>query len=658
MAADRQKPKPEKRMALLPALLFFLVLCTFLPCLRNGFVSIDDPIYVSQNPQVSQGLTWESLKWAWGSTEAQNWHPLTWMSHLLDVQLFGLNPWGHHATSVVLHALNTALLFLLLRRMTGARWRSFAVAAVFGLHPLRVESVAWISERKDVLSVCFWLLATWAYVRYAATERPKLGPRSPTPEIRSAKSEIRNPKIKGSPRAEVQGSRLEVHPLPSLSPASRRFWYWTAVGLFACGLLCKPMLVTLPFALWLFDYWPLRRWPQTPVKGLLLEKIPFLALAAASSVVTYVVQARGGAVTPMDTLGLSARLGNALVSYARYVGMSVWPVDLCAIYPHPGHWPAATVAAAGVALAVVSALTLWRRQTQPYLAVGWFWFLGTLVPAIGLVQVGRQALADRYTYIPSIGLWLAVVWGADKLTESWRHRETLARVVVVTAMIVCILLTVRQIGYWRDTNAMYARAQEVTQRNCLASSLLTRELERNGEVDKAVAMYQEALQINPYRTEVRCDLADLLLKQRRPDEALAQFQKAVALDPGDFWAHERLGGLCQNLGRLDEAVDELNQAIRLKPDYADAYSDLGNCYGLKGRPDDAIRCFEQAVKLKPSSAQNHRELGVGLANLGRWAEAIDQFQQTLQLDPSDAQARVNLNAALQEQAKTEKGGNR
>jgi tetratricopeptide (TPR) repeat protein len=632
-------------MALLPALLFFLVLGTFLPCLWNGFVSFDDPLYVSQNPHVSQGLTWESLKWAWSSTEAQNWHPLTWISHLLDVQLFGLNPWGHHATNVVLHALNTAMLFLLLQRMTGARWRSLAVAALFGLHPLRVESVAWVSERKDVLSVCFWLLTTWAYVRYA--------------KIESQKFKAQSQESKSKPRSKKLNPRLQVQSAPSPLLASRRFWYWAAVLLFGCGLLCKPMLVTLPFALLLLDYWPLKRFTiydlRFTIFRLVWEKIPFLVLAAVSSVVTYMVQERGGAVTPGDTLSLFARLGNALVSYARYVGMSVWPVDLCIIYPHPGHWPAGTVVGAALALAVVSALILWRRQTLPYLAVGWFWFLGTLVPAIGLIQVGRQALADRYTYIPSIGLWLAVVWGADKLTERWRNRETLARAAGATALVVCIVLTVRQISYWKDTKALYARAREVTQRNWIASAGLASELQRVGEVDAAVAMYQESLQYNPHRTEVRCRLADLLAERRRLDEALAQFQMAVNLEPGDLYANEREGGVLQDLGRLDEAIEQWNKVLRLKPDDADAYSNLGNCYGLKGRAEEAVRCFEQAVKLKPASAQNHRELGVGLANQGRWDAAIDQFQQALQLDPADAQARGNLNAAVQDKARAGKG---
>ncbi len=592
---------------LLAVVLFLLVLGTFLPCLWNGFVNLDDPSYASRNPHVQQGLTWESLKWAWSSTESSNWHPVTWISHLLDGQLFGLNPIGHHATSVLLHALNTALLFLLLKKMTGARWRSFIVAALFGVHPLRVESVAWISERKDVLSLFFWLLTTWAYVRY-------------------------------TDESKIQNSKYKV-------------FYGLSLFLFALGLMAKSMLVTLPFTLLLLEYWPWRRWPQIPVKRLLLEKVPFLVLAAADSLVTFVVQDQGGSVTPTDALSVSARFGNAIVSYVRYVGEIAWPAHLCAVYPHPGHWPAGTVAGAGLALAVVTAAVLWQWRGAPYLAVGWFWFLGTLVPVIGLVQVGRQAIADRYTYIPSIGILLAAVWGVAKLTEHWRNRENPARVAVATALVVCMALTVHQIGYWKDSKTLFSHAMNITQRNWIASAYLASELQHDGEADKATAMYQESIQFNPYHSEVRCKLAGMLLEHRRFDEALEQYQKAAALDATDLESRRGLGATLQDMGRLDEAIDEFNQVIRLKPDDADAYSNLGNCYGLKGRVDEALRCFEQAVKLKPKSAQNHREFGVGLANQGHWDEAINQFQQAIQLNPSDTQARQNLDAAIQVKAK-------
>jgi tetratricopeptide (TPR) repeat protein len=601
MAVDRRNSY-HAPSALLPALLFFLVLGTFLPSLRNGFVNLDDQSYVTDNPHVRQGLTRQSLKWIWGDTDSSNWHPLTWVSHMLDSQVFGVNPAGHHATSVLLHAVNAALLFLLLRKMTGALWHSFAVAALFGLHP------SWISERKDVLSAFFWILTMWAYVRYA----------------RDVKSRISNFKLS----------------------------YLLSLVFFVLGLLSKPMLVTLPFALLLLDYWPLRRWPQTPVKRLLLEKMPFLLLAAASCVVTFQMQQRDNSVTPADTLRLSARLANAVVSYARYLGMTAWPVDLCVMYPHPGYWPAETVAGAALLLAAVTGWVLWRKGSMPYLAVGWFWFLGTLVPAIGVVQVGRQALADRYTYIPSIGLWMAVVWAAARLMEHWRHREAIARAVLAGAIVTCVALTVHQIGYWQDTKTLFEHAINVTRRNWIATSSLADEFQHEGRVNDAVEMYQQTLKINPYHGDVWLKLGNIMLAQRRFDEAQADFQKAVELDPADIYAHRGLGSVFQDTGRFDEAIEQFNQVLRFKPDDSDSYSNLGNCYGMKGRPDDAIHCFEQAVKLKPKSAQNHRELGIGLANKARWDEAIDQFQQTLQLDPSDAPARQLLNSALRDKART------
>jgi protein O-mannosyl-transferase len=662
MAADRKQTKAAPGSAMLAGVLLLLVSGTFLPCLWNDFINFDDPLYVTDNPHVKQGLTWESFKWAWSSVEAQNWHPLTWLSHMLDAQFFGVNPMGHHAGNVFLHAMNTALLFLLLHKMTGARWRSFAVAALFGLHPLRVESVAWVAERKDVLSVLFWLLTTRAYVRYTEMRNPapssdeteRRAPSRRVPDTRQQRAgsgdrrSIRSAKSAGSTLAETADATSSFF-------ASRAFWYCAAVAFFACGLLAKPMLVTLPFALLLLDYWPLRRWPQTSVQRLVLEKIPFLILAIASSVVTYLVQEHGGAVTPADTVGLSARFANALVSYLRYIGMSFWPSDLCFMYLHPGNWPAATVTAAGMVLAAVTAIAIWRRQTMPWLAVGWLWFAGTLVPVIGIVQVGRQALADRYTYIPSIGFWLAVVWSTAKLIEKWRYREKTAWTLGVAGTVACITLTVHQIGFWKDNKALYSHARNSITRNWFADAWLAKALEHDGELDAAAAMYQESLQINPRHTEVRCGLGDLLAKQQRYDEALAQFQTAVKLDPTEVYSHYRLGGISQNLGHYDAAIDEYSQVIRLKPDFADVYSDLGNCYGMTGRTDDAIRSFEQAVKLKPGSAQNHRELGVGLANAKRWDEAIAQFQAALQLDPSDTQAQGNLNAAFQARSGAVKG---
>ena len=591
MGVDRRKTKSPEQKPWLPVLLFCLVTGTFLSCLQNGFVNLDDPSYAWQNPHVQNGLTWESLKWAWSNTESSNWHPLTWMSHLLDGQLYGLNPKGHHATSVLFHSANTALLFLLLQRMTGARWRSFLVAALFGVHPLRVESVAWVSERKDVLSTFFWILTVWAYARYAAHLKSKI--------------------------------------------SNFKWFYGLSLLFFVLGLLSKSMLVTLPFVLLLLDYWPLGRWGLTPARRLLLEKIPFLMLAAADSAVTFVVQKKSGSVTPADAMPVPLRLANAVVSYMRYLGKTAWPVDLAAMYPHPGHWPTLTVVGSASLLAIITALALWRWRTMPYLAVGWFWFLGTLVPVIGLVQIGRQALADRYSYIPSIGLFMAVIWTAAKLTERWRNQAAFAGTAGVAAIAICIPLTARQIGFWKDSKTLFGHALDVNQRDWIDTAYLATEFERDGQLDEAINLYQQSIQINPYHGEVRYKLAGIMLQRRRYEEALEQFQKGVALEPNDFALNQGLGAVLQDMGRLDEAIVQFNQVLRLKPNDADTYSNLGNCYGLKGRTEDAIRCLAQAVKLKPQSAQNHRELGVGLERGGRLDEAIQQFQAALQLDPSD-----------------------
>jgi tetratricopeptide (TPR) repeat protein len=617
MAVNRRSVKSTTLRPWLPIVLFFIVVGTFLSCLRNGFVNLDDQAYVTQNVHVKEGLTRDSLSWIWGDTQSSNWHPLTWVSHMLDSELFGMHPEGHHATSVLLHALNTVLLFLVFRKMTGAPWRSFAMAALFGVHPLRVESVAWISERKDVLSGLFWMLTLWAYARYAG---------------------------------ETENS--SVHK-PVAGQSSRpKLFYGAALVLFALGLLAKPMLVTVPFVLLLLDYWPLGRWPRLSLKRLLWEKVPFFALAAASSIVTVIAQQRGGSVTPMDTLSLSARLGNAIVSYIRYLGMNAWPVDLCVMYPHPGHWPVSTVIGAGLVLTAVTGIVLWQWRRLPYLAFGWFWFLGVLVPTIGLVQVGRQALADRYTYLPSIGLWTAVVWGGFKWIEHWRHREILGRAVTIVAIGIYMVLTILQIGYWKNSETLFRHAMLVTKRNWIVATSLGDQLQSDGQTDQAMAMYQEAITINPYHAEVWYKLGLLFLNRGQFDQAVPRLQKAVALEPDDIYARKGLGAALQDMGRLDEAIDQFNQVVRLKPSDADAYSNLGNCYGMKGQLNDAIRCLNQAVKLKPNSAQNHRELGVGLANNARWNEAIDQFQQAINLDPSDTQAKADLDAANQAKART------
>jgi tetratricopeptide (TPR) repeat protein len=606
----RHRSEAQPKSGILPCIiLFFLVVVVFLPSLRNGFFSLDDGLYVTANPHVTPGLTLQGISWAWRTSEASNWHPLTWISHMIDCQLFGLNPEGHHATSLLLHALNTVLLFLFLKQATGAFWKSFIVAALFGVHPLRVESVAWVAERKDVLSALFWLLTLLAYLRYT----------------RAGNSQKDNLKF-----------------------------YFLALFLFALGLMSKPMLVTLPFALLLLDFWPLKRWSKSSAGKLLVEKVPFLLLALVSSIVTYTVQRKGGAVIPTESLPFQARFGNAVVSYARYLGKTICPINLSPIYPHPGYWPPEAVAGAALLLLGITAVVLWQRRAMPYLSMGWFWFLGTLVPVIGLVQVGLQAMADRYTYIPSIGLLVGLVWAFAKLTEPLKNRDVLRCFAAAAAVFACIVITARQIAYWKDSITLYEHAIRVTDKNWFAMDSLGNEFRHNGNENDAIAEYQEALQINAYRNDVRDNLGALLIRQRRFTEALEQFQIAASQDPTGVSAQQGIGTALQDMGRLDEAIAQFKKVIRLKPDYADAYSNLGNCLGMKGDGDGALKCFQEAVKLDPKSAENHRDLAVGLLNHGRITEGIDELRQALQIDPSDIQAQQNLRSALQSQANSGK----
>jgi len=495
---------------------------------RLGFV-FDDTEYILRNQTLQQGLTLGSLGWALTAMYAANWHPLTWVSHLLDYQLFGLNPAGHHAISAVLHAINVALLFAVLRRLTGSTWRSWFVAALFAVHPLRVESVAWVSERKDVLSLFFGLLTVGAYRRYTA------------------------------------------------APGKKR--YLVFASLFALGLLSKPMLVTFPFVLLLLDYWPLGRLQPagstTPggisaraLFRLAREKAPLLLLSLASCAVTYAAQAAGGALIPGLSPPIGARVANALVSGARYLGMTGWPVDLAAFYPYPlsGH-PAWQVAASAALLVSVTALCVAVRRSAPALVVGWLWFLGTLIPVIGLVQVGRQALADRYTYLPHAGLLLLVVWGSAALARKARAAVPLALAGGVAIVALCALAQ-RQVDTWRDEFSLAGHAVSVTRGNSFMHYNLGVALSAAGRTDEAIAAYREALRIFSAEPDAHYNLAVLLSKRGEQVEAILNYLRALKVQPNDASAHNNLGSLLYRQGRTVEAIDHFRQAVALKPDDA------------------------------------------------------------------------------------------
>ena len=547
-------------------------LLLFVPVLDFRFVNYDDPVYVYENAEVRQGLNGETLAWAWTTGAAANWHPLTWMSHLLDVSVYGVRARGHHATSAALHALNAALLFALLDRATRRRGRSAVVALLFATHPLHVQSVAWVAERKDVLSTLFWFAATWAYVRHAE------------------------------------------------APSVRRWGVVT--GLYALGLTAKPMLVTLPFALALLDLWPLSRWERADAAGrrlLILEKVPWVALAVASSVVTYLVQRAGRAVGGIEQYPLSARLGNAVLAYGAYLRRTVWPSDLAIFYPHPGtHVVWDQVAAWALVLLAASAGVVWLRRRFPWLLVGWFWFVGTLVPTLGLVQVGEQAMADRYSYVPLVGIFLLAVWGIAELVPIQAARIALAG----AALIACSVATrTRELPAWRDSAALWERALEVTEGNYTAMLNLAALRIEQSRLKDAAALLEEAVRLRPDNPMIRSNLGLVLTHLGRNDEAAVHYQRALALEPNYPEAHSNLGYWLATKGRRDEAIAHWQEAIRLAPDYPEPWNHWGSQLTREGKWEEAEEKLRRAIALRGSYAEAHAYLAVVLWYRGQQDEA-------------------------------------
>ena len=588
---------------------------------NHEFINYDDNLYITENDQVQKGLSRESVVWAFTTTHAANWHPLTWLSHMVDFQLYGLNPKGHHLTNVFFHLLNTLLLFFVLQRMTGSIWRSGFVAALFALHPLHVESVAWVAERKDVLSTLFWLLTIWAYNWYV--ERP------------------------------------------------RRTRYLLTLLTFALGLMAKPMLVTLPFVLLLLDYWPLERFrveqtgsnttatsralktQRSSFPLLLWEKTPFFALTAVSGVVTLFAQKSGGALGAMDIYPVKIRIANTLVSYVSYIGKMIWPQNLAVFYPHPGQsltvWQAAF---AGLLLVVVSVVVIRARRRYPYLLVGWLWYVGTLVPVIGLVQVGMQAMADRYTYVPLIGLFIAIAWGAPDLLAKWRYRRAIITTsvgIVLSAMTICTWL---QVQHWKSSITLFEHALQVTSKNHVAHNNLGNTLEQQGKIDEAIHHLSKALELKPDFAGAHNNLGNALAKQGNFNGAVAHFSKAIQLKPDFAGAHLNLGNALEQQDRVGEAIFHFARALQLKPDFAEAYYNMGNVMARQGKFNEAVSHFSKALQFKPYFAEAHNNLGTILARQGKFNEAIFHFSEALRLKPDYLQARTNLDLILQMVGKT------
>ena len=645
---DREARAKAPKDLLICLLLLGAVWAVFGQVRHFPLVDFDDLIYVTDNRHVAAGLTLESVSWAFTRSYEGYWAPLTWLSYMADVQFAGLDGGALHLTNVLLHAASTCLLFVLLQRATRARWSSAFVAALFAIHPLHVESVAWVAERKDVLSGFFWFLTCWAYFRYV--ERP--GPVA----------------------------------------------YALVVGSFACGLMSKPMIVTLPVVLLALDVWPLGRLsiraaaegagsrrPSSPplqrsLAWLLGEKAPLVAMSLVVAAVTFVTQRNAGGVASLDVIPPLTRIGNALLSYVIYLAKMVWPSRLAALYPHPLAVPAWQAVAAGLALAAVTVLVVRAARRRPYLLTGWLWYLVSLLPVLGLIQAGVQARADRYTYVPMVGVGIMVAWG---LADLVRGSAALGRALAAAA---CVILSVhgvvarQQVQYWQDSETLFRRALSVTTDNYVVHTALGKAVRQNGRVDEAIAQFQEAIRLRPDFAEAHDALGEALNAAQRPgealphlaeavrlspatsgylvnlasalaslgrtDEAAASYREAIRRAPGSAQARSGLGGALVAQGRFEEARGELNEAIRLDPGYAAAHHNLGALLSRMGRGDEAVGQFLEVVKLTPESVQAHLDLGTLLANQGRIDEAIAELAVAARLKPDEVMVRNNLGGAL------------
>ena len=590
--APQAQPTPSSFLVCLG--LAFITFAVYASVLGHKFVYFDDKAYITENPHVRSGLSTTEIGWAFSHGYVGNWHPLTWISHMLDCQLWGLSPTGHHFSSLLLHIANSVLLFLVLVDMTAERWRSALVAALFAWHPLHVESVAWVSERKDVLSAFFFMLTLLAYSKYAQA--------------------------------------LCVHEVRSTKHGAR--WYALTLVLFALGLMAKPMLVTVPFVLLLIDYWPLRRFSAGDAAKwrvlyrIVLEKAPFFVLAGASSAVTFWIQQRAGAISSLEQVPVSLRMQNALISYVAYIIKLFWPVNLAAFYPFRVVGNEFEIVGSILLLLAATVGVLITGRRFPFLPIGWFWYVGMLVPVIGLVQTGGQAMADRYTYLPSIGLFMVLAWA---IPEKWLQRPYFRSPAVVCAVLVlssCLVTTAAQLRYWTDNNTLFEHALAVTSNNAFAHANLAESLRDEGDSDGAVRELSLALDIKPNYREARLNLGSVLLLQGRSEDAIAQFQEAVRLYPGYAIAHNNLAEALMERGRLKEAIDHCQTALKLQPELPDA---LNNLAWLRATaPDPSDRDGKEAERLASKAAEltNHRHpafldtLAAALAENGQFEEAI------------------------------------
>jgi cytochrome c-type biogenesis protein CcmH/NrfG len=581
---------------------------------RNfNFLGYDDNSYVYENPFVLNGLTKNSVIWAFTTTYSANWHPLTWLSHMFDCQFFDKNPGRMHLVNLFLHLANTLLLFTVFRKMTGKLWQSAFVAAAFALHPMHVESVAWISERKDVLSTLFWLLTMYAYVRYV----------------------------------EIGADFQPAQTRPGLSRTKLRKWfsYVAALVFFALGLMSKSMLVTLPFVLLLLDYWPLNkiRNPLSKIRNLLLEKIPFFVLAGLSCVITFLAQRSGSAIAGAGILSLIDRIANAFLSYARYLGKLFVPKNLAVFYPFDSSaiqtWQ---VVMCVLLLIVITILVIYFGRNRKYLPVGWFWYVGTLVPVIGFVQVGAQAYADRYTYIPYTGLFIMLAWDLPEILTKWQYRKFALNISTALVLAVLGMVSYRQVGYWKNNYTLFLHAVEATNDNAVAYNNLGNACLEFGRYQDAVESLKQALKIKPGFVNAYLGLGMAYVNLGKYQDAIEAYQQVIKIRPDLMEAYLNLGAVYRNVGRWQEAIETYREALRIKPDFAEAYFNLGNACLDLDQYKEAIDAFRQAIRIKPYYVDAHFNLGIAYLAAGDKYSAIEEYKILKTIDVKEADQLYSL----------------
>ncbi len=594
------------------ALIILVTLAVYWQVTGYEFIRMDDKLYVTSNTHVTAGLTHDSVLWSLSGRGVGNWHPLTWLSLMTDYQIGGMHPQVFHITNILFHLISVLLLILVLSRMTGSFWRSVFVGALFALHPLHVESVAWISERKDVLSAVFWMLTLIAYVRYK--ERPGIAA------------------------------------------------YLCVALAFICGLMSKPMLVSLPFVLLLLDYWPLRRIGSaddgsranhTPIEKLLWEKAPMFALVAASCVITYFAQQEGKAVSSFASIPMGARLSNALVSYVVYICKMFWPQNLAPFYPHPiFKLPVWQVIVSGFCLAAMTLFAVRTARSRPYVIVGWLWYLITLVPVIGIVQVGSQAMADRYTYIPIIGLFIIIAWGVPDLLARWNSGKagnTSVRQMAFAAVVVLLALTIRTNSYlhdWANDITFWRRVAIVCPNSGQGYYNMGIAYAGLGDMDAAVREYEKAVQIEPTFPDANNNLGNILLARGMIAEAMDHYRAELTLNPNHALAHNNLGSAYSRLGKQEEAESEYRRALEIDPDYVDAQNNIAISLAAQGKYAEAVAGFERVLRLKPDHYRARCSMAEALTSEGKLQDAMENYEEVLRIDPGDYEAQNNYGLVL------------